>query len=82
MPVYEYQCQECDKRFEALRPMSQIDAPIACPSCHASNPRRAISVFAAISHEAGGGSRMVASSTPSGGGCAGCAGGHCGSCGH
>ena len=25
MPVYEYRCQECDKRFEALRPMSQID---------------------------------------------------------
>jgi putative FmdB family regulatory protein len=80
MPVYEYQCQECDKRFEALRPMSQIDAPIACPRCQATHVRRAISVFAAISREAGGGSRMVASSTP--GGCGGCAGGNCASCGH
>lgn len=81
MPVYEYQCQACDKRFEALRPMSQLDAPIECPRCHASNARRAISVFAAISRESGGGSRMVASSAPSSG-CGSCAGGHCGSCSH
>jgi putative FmdB family regulatory protein len=82
MPVYEYQCLECDKKFEALRPMSQIDAPIACPRCQAENARRAISVFAAISREAGGGSRMVASSAPSGGGCGGCSGGNCSACGH
>ena len=82
MPVYEYQCQDCDKRFEALRPMSQIDAPIACPRCNGSNARRAISVFAAISRGADGGSSMLASSAPSGGGCGGCAGGHCASCGH
>ncbi len=66
MPVYEYQCQECEKRFEALRPMSQMDAPIACPRCQATTARRTISVFAAISREAGGGSRMVASSTSGG----------------
>ena len=81
MPVYEYQCQQCDKRFELLRPMSQIDAPVACPRCASTDARRAISVFAAVSREAGGGSRMVASSS-SGGGCGGCAGGHCGSCSH
>lgn len=81
MPVYEYQCQVCDKRFEVLRPMSQMDAQIACPWCDAPNVRRAISVFAAISRESGGGSRMVASSTPSGG-CSGCAGGSCAGCGH
>jgi putative FmdB family regulatory protein len=82
MPVYEYQCQDCDKRFEVLRPMSQIDAPIACPRCNGLNARRAISVFAAISRGSDGGSRMVASSTPSGGGCGGCAGGNCAGCGH
>ena len=81
MPVYEYQCLACDKRFEALRPMSQMDLAIACPKCGTPDARRAISVFAAISRESGGGSRMVASST-SGGGCSGCAGGHCGSCSH
>jgi putative FmdB family regulatory protein len=81
MPVYEYQCQACDKRFEVLRPMSQMDAPTACPGCASPNVRRSISVFAAISREAGGGSRMIAGSTP-GSGCGGCSGGTCASCGH
>ncbi len=80
MPVYEYYCRDCQKRFEALRPMSQIDAPIECPRCHTANAQRAISVFAAISRDSGGGSRMVASSAPSG--CAGCSGGSCSTCGH
>ncbi len=81
MPVYEYQCKACSQRFEALRAMSQMDAPIECPKCGSETVQRAISVFAAVSREAGGGSRMVASSTSSAG-CAGCSGGHCSSCGH
>lgn len=80
MPVYEYYCRECNTRFEALRPMSQMDTPIACPRCDTPNARRAISVFAAVSRESGGSSRMIASSTSSG--CNGCAGGNCASCGH
>lgn len=33
MPIYEYQCCNCDHRLEALQKMS--DAPlIECPSCH------------------------------------------------
>lgn len=78
MPVYEYQCVNCAQRFEALRPMNQADAPIACPRCAAPDTRRVLSVFAAISRD-GGGSRLVAGSSPSG--CGTCAGGHCASCG-
>jgi hypothetical protein len=59
--------------------MSQSDAPATCPACTTPDARRVISVFAAISREAGGGSRMVATSGPSG--CGSCAGGHCASCG-
>ncbi len=79
MPVYEYYCDHCDKRFEALRPMSQSEAPMACPRCAAPDARRMISTFAAISRE-GGGSRLVASSGPSG--CGSCTGGSCATCGH
>ena len=80
MPVYEYSCVKCDKRFEALRSMSQMNAPIECPRCGAAGAKKAISTFAAISRDAGGGSKMVAGSAPSG--CSGCSGGHCSSCGH
>lgn len=32
MPTYEYQCQQCDDRFERFQKMS--DPPVAeCPSC-------------------------------------------------
>lgn len=78
MPVYEYYCAECDRRFEALRAMSQANTPIACPRCAAPNARKVISTFAAISRD-GGDSRLVASSGPSG--CASCSGGSCSTCG-
>ena len=32
MPIYEYVCQECEKVFETIRPMSQADVPIPCAS--------------------------------------------------
>ncbi len=78
MPVYEYQCTACKHRFEALRPMSQADAPAACPRCAAPDARKLISVFAAISRD-GGGSRLVAGS--GGTGCASCASHNCAACG-
>lgn len=78
MPVYEYYCPTCDRRFEALRPMSQATAPMTCPRCAAPNTRKLISACATISQDAGG-SRLVASSGSSG--CASCSGGNCSSCG-
>ncbi|MCB1665309.1 MAG: zinc ribbon domain-containing protein [Pseudomonadales bacterium] len=33
MPIYEYQCQDCGHRLEALQKIS--DAPLKeCPQCH------------------------------------------------
>lgn len=78
MPVYEYYCANCAKRFEALRPMNQADAPIPCPRCDALETRKVISVFAAISRD-GGGSRLVAGSASSG--CSTCASHNCATCG-
>lgn len=79
MPLYEYLCAGCARRFEVLRPISQADAPAACPRCAALTSQRAISTFAAISKD-GGGSRLVASSGSSNG-CASCSSGNCAACG-
>lgn len=51
MPLYEYQCSDCETRFDALRAMSQADAAIACPQCGSENTQRAISLFSAIGSE-------------------------------
>ncbi len=44
MPIYEYICPVCRMRFERLRPMTQSDAPMACPNGH-EGAQRAMSRF-------------------------------------
>ena len=78
MPVYEYDCEDCKRRFEIRRSFSESDAPANCPDCHGQRTRRALSRFYAVSASSDGSVNAVAG----GGGCAGCAGGHCASCGH
>lgn len=42
MPIYEYQCTECQHEVEVLRKLS--DAPLTeCPACHASTLVKKIS---------------------------------------
>jgi putative FmdB family regulatory protein len=64
MPLYEYKCKDCEASFDALRAMSQADAPIACPKCGSEHTGRMISLFSAI-----GGNGVIAG-----------AGASCGSC--
>jgi putative FmdB family regulatory protein len=72
MPVYEYYCSKCHTKFDALRPMRDADAPIACEHCESERTARVLSVFFATS-----GGKPVSGA---GGGCA-CGNGTCG-CGH
>ena len=67
MPLYEYFCLDCRKLFDALRPMSQADAPICCQSCEGDKTRRTLSLFAAQASSSGG-------ERPSMGGGCGCGG--------
>ncbi|MGQ9627215.1 MAG: FmdB family zinc ribbon protein [Anaerolineae bacterium] len=76
MPIYEYYCQDCQGKFEALRPMSQADEPIACGRCRGNNTKRVISLFSAVSRESGGESRTVAG----GSSCASCTASSCAGC--
>jgi putative FmdB family regulatory protein len=33
VPVYEYYCEKCQKEFELMRPLSQVNEPAFCPDC-------------------------------------------------
>ncbi len=33
MPIYIYQCAECELEIEEMRPMSRADDPVECPLC-------------------------------------------------
>lgn len=73
MPIYEFVCKPCDKRFEILTTFSRA-SEAKCPTCGSGNITRVMSAFAARTGGSNGSS--------SGGGCAGCAAGHCSTCGH
>ena len=49
MPVYEYECEKCEKTFEYLEPMlSRLDSrnrKKACPECGAEMKKKIASVF-------------------------------------
>lgn len=47
MPLYEYRCQKCGKRFEMLRKMQDADRELECPECRSGAIERLISTFAA-----------------------------------
>ncbi|MGD8624939.1 MAG: zinc ribbon domain-containing protein [Anaerolineae bacterium] len=50
MPLYEYQCQDCDLRFEKLiLSIEREPAEIPCPDCGSSEVRRLISRVAVSS---------------------------------
>lgn len=76
MPLYEYSCQSCGSKFDAIRSMKDADAPVPCVHCNSHQTKRQLSVC--YSHSSGG----TSSNTSSGGGCGGCSGGSCGSCHH
>jgi putative FmdB family regulatory protein len=73
MPLYEYVCADCKRRFDALRKMEEADAPIACVKCHSQNTTRAISVFFAQSE-----GKVIAGGNTE---CGSCTSGSCASCG-
>ncbi len=73
MPIYEYVCTDCGKRFEAIRSIKDADQPIACNKCQSDQTHRAISVFYAQS-----GAQIIAGGNTSS--CAGCSSGSCSTC--
>jgi putative FmdB family regulatory protein len=45
MPVYEYACDQCGKRFELfVRSVSSSSSPV-CPHCGSADVHKAISLF-------------------------------------
>jgi len=43
MPIYEYLCKQCDKRFEKL---VRATTTVECPSCRSAKVEKQLSVFA------------------------------------
>jgi putative FmdB family regulatory protein len=74
MPIYEYYCPSCEKKFEELV-FDAKAAVVHCPQCGAQEVNRLISLFATSAN----GSNAMSMSGEGGGHACGC--GSC-SCGH
>lgn len=48
MPLYDYRCSECRKRFTLLVGMTADSKPPACPACGSLEVRKLISRFSRI----------------------------------
>ena len=59
MPIFEYQCSQCDHRFEVI--VLSAAEPLLCPNCRSSALKKQLSVFSSRSTAAAG--------TPNGSGC-------------
>jgi len=45
MPIYEYQCTQCEKKFEVRQSFGEDGTKLNCPKCHAPDPKRLFSSF-------------------------------------
>lgn len=51
MPIYEYRCAECKRKFERLVLRAEEKPDLRCPHCKSEQVRRLISRFASIKSE-------------------------------
>jgi len=73
MPLYEYYCSDCQKKFELLVSHEQAD-DVVCVKCQGEHVRRLLSVFSA--KRSGSEDSSLGGGEPTMGG--GCCGGACG----
>jgi len=52
MPIFEYVCKACGKKFEELKSRGS-ESKEKCPGCGSAKTERSLSVFACSSGEAG-----------------------------
>ena len=48
MPIYEYFCDQCQDKFEALRPIRESSDPVPCPQCYRDSKRMMPTSFTAF----------------------------------
>jgi putative FmdB family regulatory protein len=51
MPIFEYRCASCGKRFESLQSRADEASPF-CPQCGAAGVERQLSTFAVVGQRA------------------------------
>ncbi|HBQ28156.1 hypothetical protein HY02_10160 [Peptococcaceae bacterium SCADC1_2_3] len=83
MPIYEFRCTGCKKRFEKLCVMGETGKDLICPNCGAVKPIRVMSSFkssGSIERDFEG--DFEGANDFNNTGCSGCSSASCSSCGY
>lgn len=56
MPLYEYQCGECGKKFESYQRLSEVKDEQECPACGGRSQKMGISLSSSVKPASTGGS--------------------------
>ena len=48
MPIYEYQCNKCNSKFEVLQSITANNEGLTCPECGEPEPKKLLSRFASF----------------------------------
>ncbi|MDZ7360692.1 MAG: zinc ribbon domain-containing protein [candidate division KSB1 bacterium] len=75
MPIYEYYCQSCEKRFEELV-FETKPAVVHCPECGTQEVNRLLSLFATGLNASNAAQQGGETSVAGGCGCGSCSCGH------
>jgi len=82
MPIYEYQCDKCKKKFEVLT-MSMSEKPNAtCPKCKSKKTSKMMSKVSRGKYALKDSGSAAGTSSSSSSGCGSCSSSNCSSCGH
>ncbi|MEI6609125.1 MAG: zinc ribbon domain-containing protein [Deltaproteobacteria bacterium] len=82
MPIYEYKCDKCKRKFEVVTMSMNEKANAVCPKCKSKNISKMMSSFGRGKYgstSSGGNSGSSGSGSSS---CGSCSSSNCSSCGH
>jgi len=48
MPIFEYQCQDCNSKYEILHKSISSKEEVYCPDCRSKNNKKLISTFSSM----------------------------------
>ena len=68
MPLYEYQCNNCEEVFEQIVRFSDADLPPGCPFCGKKDTHKKISLAASFGSSSSGAVASSGNNCGSGGG--------------
>jgi putative FmdB family regulatory protein len=54
MPIYEYECRNCNERFEVIQKTGEGNEDLCCPKCNSVRPERLLSAFCSGASKGGG----------------------------